>query len=416
MKAGAGVSGASDTRSAAVEASLAAASQLGGAPAELAVVFASPDHRVSASKILEGVHEAVRPSALIGCVAEAVVAGNREIERGPAVSVWLASLPQPVETFHMEFVATPSGGAFAGWRFEGDRDAAASDARERVADGGRRAPYILLCDPFSFPVDHLLKHLNASAPGTLIAGGMASGAARRGETVLLLDRSVHHEGAVGVRIPSAVELLGLVSQGCRPIGQSYVVTRAERNLLLELAGRPPLDRLREILASLAPADRDLVSNGLHLGRVIDEYKPEHGQGDFLIRSVLGVDPESGALAVGDEVEVGETVQFHVRDAATADEELRSLLERVVPELPGIPAGALLFTCNGRGTRMFPTPHHDAALVDSFIGGAPVAGLFCAGELGPVGGKNFLHGFTASVALFVDTRESRGEGGGADRGS
>jgi small ligand-binding sensory domain FIST len=155
---------------------------------------------------------------------------------------------------------------------------------------------------------------------------------------------------------------------------------------------------------MAPPDRELVSRGLHVGRVIDEYKTEHGIGDFLIRGVIGADPDSGAVAVGDPVDVGQTVQFHVRDAATADEELRSLLERESADLPGEPAGALLFTCNGRGSRMFPTPDHDAELVSKHFGGVPVAGFFCAGELGPVGGKNFLHGFTASVAVFVDQRE------------
>ncbi len=172
-------------------------------------------------------------------------------------------------------------------------------------------------------------------------------------------------------------------------------------MVFELAGEPPMERLREIVGAMPTPDRELVQLGLHLGRVIDEYKSEFGQGDFLIRGVLGADPKTGAIAVGDLLEVGQTVQFHVRDAATADEELRTLLDRTVRELPGHPAGALLFTCNGRGTRLFPTPHHDASLVSSYLGGAPMAGFFCAGELGPVGGKNFLHGFTASLVVFAD---------------
>jgi small ligand-binding sensory domain FIST len=204
----------------------------------------------------------------------------------------------------------------------------------------------------------------------------------------------------------------LVSQGCRPFGRSYVVTRSQANFLFELGGRPPLNRLEEALESLSRPDRELASQGLHIGRVIDEYKSEHGPGDFLIRGVLGVDPQNGAMAVGDRIEVGATVQFHVRDAATADDELRSLVEREVANLPGKPAGALLFTCNGRGARLFGAPDHDAALITSLLGGAPLAGLFCAGELGPVGGRNFLHGFTASLLLFVDGRRDEPAPGGA----
>jgi small ligand-binding sensory domain FIST len=258
-----------------------------------------------------------------------------------------------------------------------------------------------VADPFSFPADALLRHLNDVPSRPIIVGGMASGGAGPGETALFLDDGVLHEGAVGVRLPASAELTTLVSQGCRPFGASFVVTRARDNFLLELGGRPPLERLEEALASLSKPDRELAANGLHVGRVIDEYKTEHGQGDFLIRGVLGVDPDSGALAVGDRVEVGESVRFHVRDAATADDELRSLLQQQLPHLSGRPAGALLFTCNGRGTRLFPEPDHDARIVSDALDDAAVAGFFCAGEFGPVGGRNFLHGFTASLAIFVD---------------
>ena len=194
-----------------------------------------------------------------------------------------------------------------------------------------------------------------------------------------------------------IRIRALVSQGCRPIGNVYAVTRAEGNVIHELGGRPPLQRLQELVGTLSPEDRELVGRGLHVGRVIDEYKAELGRGDFLIRGVMGVDPQSGALAVGDRIEVGETIQFHVRDAATADEDLRTLLQREAEPA----AGALLFTCNGRGSRLFSVPDHDASLVSEKLGGLPLAGFNCAGEIGPVGGKNFLHGFTASIALFVE---------------
>jgi small ligand-binding sensory domain FIST len=186
----------------------------------------------------------------------------------------------------------------------------------------------------------------------------------------------------------------VVSQGCRPIGEPYVVTKADRNIILELGGRPALDRLREIVGALDVEDQVLVQHGLHVGCVVDESKEVFDRGDFLIRNVLGADQEAGAVAVGEMVEVGATVQFQVRDAASADRDLRDLLAGEEAD------GALLFTCNGRGSHLFGEPDHDAAIIDAVTGGA-TAGMFCAGELGPVGGRSFLHGFTASVALFRD---------------
>jgi small ligand-binding sensory domain FIST len=270
---------------------------------------------------------------------------------------------------------------FTGYRFQGPGS----------------GPYLLIGDPFSFPTDHLLRHLNEQMPGTVVMGGMASGGMGPGETRLFLDNRVVNEGAIGARLPG-VRIRTLVSQGCGPVGNVYTVTRAEGNVIHELGGRPPLLRLQELVEGLSPEDRTLLGQGLFVGRAIDEYKLEPGRGDFLIRQVVGVAQRTGALAVGDRIEVGESIQFHVRDAATADEDLRALLELEAIE----PAdGALLFTCNGRGSRLFPVFDHDASLISERLGGLPLAGFNCAGEIGPVGGKNFLHGFTASVALFVN---------------
>jgi small ligand-binding sensory domain FIST len=389
MKTGAGLSTADDTRAATAEAAGAALEALEGEPASLALVFASPHHAAWAREALDAVHAVAAPAHAIGCVGESIVGGAREVEDDPAVSVWLGSLPEPVETFHMTFVSTESGGLFGGWTFDRGEGAAAT--------------HVLLADPYTFPAGALFGHLNDLDPRPVVVGGLASGASGPGEAILFRDEEVLHEGAVGVRLPESTGLRTLVSQGCRPFGASFVVTRARDNFLLELGGRPPLERLEEALSSLAPPDRELAADGLQVGRVIDEYKSEHGQGDFLIRGVIGVDPDSGALAVGDRVEVGETIRFHLRDAATADEELRSLLQESVAELAGRPAGALLFTCNGRGTRLFPDADHDAKIVSRALDGAALAGFFCAGEFGPVGGRNFLHGLTASLAIFVDRR-------------
>src|SRR5712692_10288783 len=386
MRIGAGLSTDPDPARAAVTAAEEARARLGGAEISLALVVASRDHASSAEVVLETVRAYAGVKQVIGCVAETVVGGGREVESDPAVAMWLASLPGPVETFHMEFVRTSGGGVFGGYRFE---------------DAGP-GPYLLIGDPFSFPADLLLEHLNERLPGTVVMGGMASGGRGPGDTRLFLDDRVLDAGAVGVRLPG-IRIRSLVSQGCRPIGEVFTVTRAEGNVVHELGGRPPLERLQELVQKLSPADQELVGRGLQVGRVIDEYKVEPGRGDFLIRGVMGIDPQSGALAVGDAIEVGETIQFHVRDAATADEDLRSLLAREAEPA----AGALLFTCNGRGSRLFSVPDHDAALVSEKLGGLPLSGFNCAGEIGPVGGKNFLHGFTASIALFADGWEMPG---------
>jgi small ligand-binding sensory domain FIST len=380
MRIGAALSTDPDPAKATREAAEEACVRLGKAEVSLALLVTSRDHAASAEVASEALRVEAAPERVIGCVAETVVGGDREVEGGPAVAVWLASLPEPVETFHMEFVRTSEGGVFGGYRFE----ETASDA------------CLLIGDPFSFPTDLLLRHLNERVPGTVVMGGMASGGMGSGETRLFIDDRVVETGAVGARV-SGIRIRALVSQGCRPIGNAYTVTRAEGNVVHELGGRPPLERLQELFATLTPQDRELVSQGLHVGRVIDEYKAEPGRGDFLIRGVRGVDPETGALVVGDAIEVGETIQFHVRDGATADEDLRSLLERDAEPA----AGALLFTCNGRGSSLFSVPDHDASLVSKMLGGLPLAGFNCAGEIGPVGGKNFLHGFTASIALLVD---------------
>jgi small ligand-binding sensory domain FIST len=257
----------------------------------------------------------------------------------------------------------------------------------------------MVCDPFTFPPGGLLAHLNSDLAGTLVMGGMASSGLELRQTRLFLDGQVLSHGAVGACLPEA-KIHPMVSQGCRPVGDPYTVTRAEGPVVYELGGRPPLARLRELAAELPGRDQELLARGVQVGMVIDECRAELGPGDFLIRGIAAADSGSGAIAVGDEVQVGQTLQFHVRDADSADEDLRATLERETAALGGRrAAGALLFTCNGRGSRLFGEPGHDAGLMAAMLGDLPVAGFSCAGELGPVGGKNYLHAFTASIALF-----------------
>jgi small ligand-binding sensory domain FIST len=385
VKAGGALVLTADPGAAARRAVAQASDALGDTSPSLAVLFASAHFLDSADVLLAAIAEQAGPLPLIGCVAEAVAGGAREVESEPAISLWLGAGLGPVETFTMEFVRTPSGGAYGGYRFP--RDAA--------------GVHLMICDPFTFPADGLLTHLNEQRPGAVVMGGLASAALRSRPSQLFLDDRVLSSGAVGVHLPRA-EIHPLVAQGCRPVGDAYIITGAQGNVIHELGGRPPLTRLQEMAAALPGRDQELLAQGILLGVVIDEYRAEPGQGDFLIRGLIGADPDSGAIAVGDQIQVGQTVQFHVRDAASADADLRRALERESAALGGRrPAGALLFTCNGRGSRMFSAPDHDAGLIATMLGDIPVAGFFCAGELGPVGGQNFLHTFTASIALFPD---------------
>ncbi|MGH3970245.1 MAG: FIST signal transduction protein, partial [Mycobacterium sp.] len=242
--------------------------------------------------------------------------------------------------------------------------------------------------------------LNTDLPGTPVIGGVVSGGRGPGDTRLFRSRDVLTSGVVGVRLPG-MHAIPIVSQGCRPIGHPYIVTGAEDLVITELGGRAPLQRLREIVEGLPPDEQDLVSNGLQIGIVVDEHLAAPSQGDFLIRGLLGADSSTGAMEVGEVVEVGATVQFQVRDAVGADKDLRLAVERALAELPGRPVGALLFTCNGRGRRMFGVADHDASTITDLLGGIPLAGFFAAGEIGPIACRNALHGFTASMALFVE---------------
>jgi small ligand-binding sensory domain FIST len=236
-------------------------------------------------------------------------------------------------------------------------------------------------------------------PEAPVIGGMASGMKAAGDARLALDDGVYAEGAVGVALSGEIEVDCVVSQGCRPVGETFVITKCEKNVIEQLDGKRALVAIEEMIAHLPLHDRQLIATGgLFIGRVIDEGKGNYGRGDFLIRSLVGVRREAGAILIGDMVRTGQTLQFHVRDGKTAEEEMRLLLEGETI-LADAPAGALLITCNARGTRLFDMPHHDVTLTRQVLGAIPVAGFFAAGELGPVGDKNFIHGHTAALALF-----------------
>jgi small ligand-binding sensory domain FIST len=357
----------------------------------LVFAFFSPHHGAKSAAVAGAICDRLKTDALVGCMAESIVGGGVEVEDGPALALWAAWLPgAQVELMHLEYARAADGGSFVGW----------PDAL--VESWPADATLLLLGEPFSFPTDVLLEQISEEHPGVHVIGGMAGGGHGPGENRLLYRRGDARQGAVAVLLDgAAVRVRPVVSQGCRPIGKSMVITRAERNIVHELGGRPPLEILKELFASLSPEDQRMMQSGLHLGRVTNEYQDTFRRGDFLVRNVIGVDGESGAIAIGDYIRAGQTVQFHLRDAGSADEDLRELLAAAKGD--GDAAGALLFTCNGRGTRLFGEPNHDAGAVSDAFGGVPLAGFFAQGEIGPVGSRNFLHGFTASVAVFEKVR-------------
>ena len=358
-----------------------------GVQPDVAVLFTSGEHMGNTDEIAAAVVELLNPGAFVGTTAVSVAAGEREIEEETAAVLWVASL----------------GGGNAprarAVRLGGVPDPAADDpalaaALDEVHAAGDLS-MIVLADPYSYPVDAALGHWAERWPDVSVLGGLSSGAPMPGGNRIVVDGSVHRDGAAALIVGGSANVTHLVSQGCRPIGQPYIITEAEGNVVKSLGGMPPFERLQQVFSKLDPADQRLVQRGLHVGRVTDERKIDFERGDFLIRGVLGADRDSGAIAIGDEAPIGATVQFHVRDAETADEDLRAALAHSLQT-----EGALLFTCNGRGTHLFDAPHHDAsALVNQTS--AEVAGMFCAGEIGPVGARSYVHGFTASMALFSD---------------
>ncbi len=353
-------------------------------PADLAFVFASLHHAPEFARIASEIRARGLGRHVLGCTGESIIGAGSEIEEKPALSLWSIRLPgvtaEPLRLLY-------DGDDFAGWPAPSDDLANAS--------------VLLLGDPFTFPVDRLLKKANESSRGLRLVGGMASASQTAGRNRFILDDQVFDDGAVAVKLSGPLTVRTVVSQGCRPIGRHFVVTKIDRNLIRELGRRPALEVLREVFDSLEPDERALFQQGVHIGRVINEYQDTFQRGDFLVRNVLGAD-EAGGIAITDLVRVGQTIQFHVRDADTADEDLRDLLEREIAARPDAKIhGALLFSCNGRGTRLFETPHHDVEAVRDVLGPIPVAGFFAMGEIGPIGGQNFIHGYTASIVLFEE---------------
>ncbi len=362
------------------------AAGLGGGPVDLCLLFATAHFEDELEKIVADVYDRLSPRAFIGTTGESIICDAIEYEQRPAVTLWAARLPDVhVVAFHLSQQDLQRLDKPRAWH-------------EHLGISPKQRPcFILLTDPFSFNLLEMLERLDNAYPRRPAIGGVASAGEAPGQNAMIFEGQTLHHGLCGVALSGNIEIDTLVSQGCRPIGRHLVITEAERNIIRQLGGKPPLAVVIDTLRKCSTRDVELArTGGLLVGRVINEYQPKFSRGDFLIRNPIGFEQGSGAMMINDLVRIGQTIQFHVRDSAAADNDLVSLLGA---RPRGAAAGALLFTCSGRGSRMFKDHHHDARTVAKSCRNMPVAGLFCAGEIGPVGRRNFLHGYTASVAFF-----------------
>jgi small ligand-binding sensory domain FIST len=436
LRIGAGASGQLDPLAAAeaacdraiehLEASGSPGGSSDGAPAiDLALLFISMQHLAAAPAIAEYVRSRLNCRSLIGCTGEAVVAGDQEMENAPGVSLLALHAPGVTFTpFTTEQIESATSVAAPVTEPELDR------VTQICGFGPSHRATVFFCDAFTTKLDRVLPLFSQSraraispngvskdraAPGPIL-GGLASASGKPGGNVMFLNDRVIRSGGVGMSLSGPIRVDSIVSQGCKPITPTMIVTGVKGQMITSLGNRPALEVLNECIAPLPEETRQKLSRGLFIGRAVNEYKDRFGRDDFLIRNVIGVQRESEAIAIADFLKVGQTVQFYVRDAQTAHEDLALLLD--AQKLYDAPAGVLLFTCNGRGTRLFERPHHDASTIcrafapemnaeQKAKGGRPLpalsaplplAGFFCAGEIGPVDDQIFLHTQTACAAV------------------
>lgn len=362
---------------------------LRGMEPDLAVVFVSHHFDPEFDDLLSRLRDAVNPRNLIGCTGESIVGPDREVESAPAVSIWTARMPG---VRILPFVVDQD---------DVTRLDEASAWQEHLGVAAREKPgIIILPDPFSIDIQRCIDRLDEAYPDAQIVGGLASGATAPKQNRLFINDQVLRQGMVGVTLSGPITMETVVSQGCRAVGERFVITRAEQNVIFELRGQPALEVIRGVYESAPAPDRALMQGGLHIGTAVDEHRGTFGPGDFLIRNLMGV-VNDDAIAIGALIRPGQTVQFHVRDAKAADEDMKQLLKMKLDAMDETPGGGLLFTCNGRGSRLFGAPNHDISLINRYAKDCKVAGFFAAGEIGPVGSKTFIHGLTSSLILFQE---------------
>ena len=364
--------------------------KLAGQEVNLGLLFMSPKFFENAKEILEILQIETRAKMFVGCSGASLIAGASEIEEQPGLALGLYHLPgASLQAFHLtqEQVEESTGPGY--WHME-------TGVGPEATNG-----WLAFGDPFSFQIDQWLNTWNEAYPALPTLGGMASGDYSAQRTQLYMNGQVFEDGCIAVSVGGDVALASVISQGCTPIGETWTITKAERNLIYEIGNRSAYEVLTETLNKLPLEEKQKLRGNLFIGLVINEYLEDFHRGDFLIRNLIGVDPNSGVLAVGAFPRVGQTIQFQRRDAAAGTEDMEQLLRATGSKIADRSVyGACLCSCNGRGRGMFGQGDHDARHVQQAFGPIGVAGFFCNGELGPVGAKNFVHGYTASLALFV----------------
>jgi len=358
----------------------------------LGLVFMSPKFFPHAKQVLEILRVHGRVPLLAGCSSSSLIANAEEIESAGGLVLALYSLP---------------GAKLKGIRFTQENvEQADDDHFWRVETGVAQKNvngWLAFIDPFHLDAESWLRSWNKNYSPLPVYGGLASGNFPEPLTQVYLDGEVFEDGGVAIAVGGDVALAGVISQGCTPIGEAWTLTRVEQNLIRHIGNRPAYTVLSETVSKLSPEDqrKAQVPGNLFIGLVVNEYLDEFHRGDFLVRNLLGGDPNSGVLAVGALPRMGQTIQFQRRDAAAADEDMNELLRRTKAELAGRAVyGGCLFCCVGRGKSLFGRTSHDAALVQEHFELSGLSGFFCNGEIGPVGEKNFLHSHTAALALFV----------------
>jgi small ligand-binding sensory domain FIST len=365
-----------------------------GEPIDLLVAFVSRHFADRYGEVPGLLAEALPNRLLAGCSAGGVIGGGREIERRPGVSLTAARLPEvEVRAVRLDGSDLPD---------LDDPPGTWSDLLETPRDPVPH--FIVIADPFTFPTAVLLSGLDYAYPKSVKIGGLASGAAGPGGNALFSGDQLVRGGALVVSLSGAIGVEAVVAQGCRPIGRPMRITQCRGHLLFALDGKSPLETARETVSSLPETERELAARALFLGVSMNELVEHPGPGDFLIRNLVGMDPETGALAIGENLRVGQTVQFHVRDSRSSAEDLDLALASFREKGQGADArGALLFSCLGRGIHLYGRADHDTDAFRRVLGDTPLGGFFCNGEIGPVGGVSYLHGFTSSFGIFSPAR-------------
>ena len=364
--------------------------QLAAPQVSLGLVFISPKFFPHAQQVLETLRVHSQIPLLAGCSSNSLIVGGSEIEENAGLVLALYALPgAEVQGFHFaqEQVEEANGPGY--WPLE-------TGVAPEQTNG-----WLTFADPFHLDAEAWMRSWNEAYAPLPVLGGLASGDSGEQRTQVYLNGDVFEEGGVAISVGGDVKLLGVISQGCTPIGETWTLTRVEQNLIHEIGNRPAYEVLAETVNRLSAEDQRKTRGNLFIGLVVNEYLDEFHRGDFLVRNLLGGDPSSGVLAVGAMPRAGQTVQFQRRDAAAATEDMNELLAHAKTQVAGAAVyGGCLCCCNGRGQNLFGSPNHDAQTIQRQLGPLGLAGFFCNGEIGPVGEKNFLHGYTASLALFV----------------